>query len=343
MEYELFKDEKELLEAGQKFLDAAKAGEKDLDAATDAYAVLHKEYKKLLKQSGRLVKMSDRSEERVRDANKELKQALAVLEQTQTELVEAEKMASLGQLVAGVAHEINTPLGIILTAASSLTDQTKSFRGLAEEGKARKSDVFNYFEQADELSNLILNHGQAAADLINSFKRVSVDQSNDIPDRFDLATLVNDTIRSLHPKFSGTAVEVTLDFPHPIEMTSFPGTFVQVLTNLVMNALLHGFEDGRAGTIEIGAMMSEDQTIAMRVSDTGKGIPEDIRDKLFDPFVTTKRGQGGTGLGLNIVFNLIVGKLQGKVSLEDTPGGGATFLLTLPLMIEETKNDEASQ
>jgi len=340
MSQSLFERENKLLDRYQEILDRAHENDASSAVPPEEFASLLEEYRKLLRQSKRLVKLSDRNELTAREANKSLEAALEELKQTQAELVQAEKMASLGQLVAGVAHEINTPLGIILTAASSLEEETRGLKKLAEDGQARKSDVFKYFVHAEETAHLIATHGNNAATLIHSFKRVSVNQSQNTPDSFDLKALIEDTLRSLGPRFKGTGVDISLDVPEGIFMRSYPGTLVQVLNNLVMNALIHGFENRHGGAITISTEPTKQgESIALRIADTGRGITPEIREKIFDPFVTTKRGQGGSGLGLNIVFNLITSKLQGKIILEDRTEDGTSFLMTLPREIGTSKED----
>ena len=326
MSFDLFKRENEVIEKAQALLD------KEDGHRLDEFQDLLDEYKKLSKGSKRIVRLSDRNEKQLRAATEEIARQKEELERTQESLVQAEKLASLGELVAGVAHELNTPLGIILTAASSLSGETDHLEKLISTGKARKSDVARYINTAKEVSRLLELHSQSAADLIGSFKSVSADRASDERRTFWVAAYLKEVLRSLEPSFKGTKVEVQFLDGDDIQMTSYPGALNQIITNLVLNALKHGFEEGRIeGQISVSIVPS-DSDVLISVQDNGKGIEEDFQKKIFDPFVTTARDSGGTGLGLNIVHNLVIGKLGGALELKSkTDGSGTCFSITLPL------------
>jgi signal transduction histidine kinase len=251
------------------------------------------------------------------------------LHQAQDSLLQAEKMAALGSLVAGVAHEINTPIGTALTAASHLGERTSDFRALLQGGKLKKSDADRYLETATEASAIMVATIGRAAELIQSFKQVAVDQSTDIRRGFNLAEYIGEILLSLRPRLRQTAHTVSVDCPDDLEIDSYPGALSQVLTNFVMNSLVHGFAEGQVGAIAISAQLQGPDTVMIRYTDTGRGIPEKNLAKIFEPFFTTKRGSGGTGLGLHIVYNIVAQSLGGqsawKVSKGRAPASSLPF------------------
>jgi PAS domain S-box-containing protein len=242
------------------------------------------------------------AEDALRASKEAAEMAYDRLHQAQDSLLQAEKMAALGSLVAGVAHEINTPIGTALTAASHLGERTDGFRALLQGGKLKKSDADRYLETATEASAIMVATIGRAAELIQSFKQVAVDQSTDIRRGFNLADYIGEILLSLRPRLRQTAHTVSVECPDDLEIDSYPGALSQVLTNFMMNSLVHGFSEGQAGTITICARLQDPDTVVIRYSDTGKGIPEKNIAKIFEPFFTTRRGSGGTGLGLHIVF-----------------------------------------
>ncbi|PHV07737.1 histidine kinase [Janthinobacterium sp. BJB412] len=275
---------------------------------------------------------------RIREAEDEARKSAQVtaramddLQRTQESLLQAERLASLGGLVAGVAHEINTPVGIALTSASVLMEATDKVRQDVAEGNIKKSDILRYLETAGESARLIMNNAYRAAHLIHSFKQIAVDQVSEARRRFELRDYIGEVVSSLQPKLKKTRVAVAIDCPADIVLDSYPGALAQVITNLTLNCLEHAFEPEAEGRIGINVRRDADW-IEMQVVDNGKGIPADMLDKVFDPFVTTRRGQGGTGLGLNIVFNLIVKQFAGTITVSSTLGQGASFVLRMPLV-----------
>ncbi|HYD31133.1 MAG TPA: ATP-binding protein [Azospirillaceae bacterium] len=267
----------------------------------------------------------------IRTAGDEAKRALADLRSAQASLIQAEKLASLGGLVAGVAHEINTPVGIVVTAASHLVDQTQDFRLRAETERLRKADLVDFLGTVEEANRIVLMNGQRAAHLVQSFKLVAVDQTNDEEMRlFDLAAYVSDVLVALRPRLDRAGHRIEIDIPPGLEFDSYPGPFSQVLTNLVMNALIHAFGDGRAGTIIIKAAAMRPGWVELVFADDGRGIPAETLPRVFDPFFTTNRHGGGTGLGLHIVYNLVTHALGGTLQVCSEPGSGTAFHLHLP-------------
>lgn len=257
--------------------------------------------------------------------------ALKDLQDTQQILIEAEKMASLGGLVAGVAHEINTPVGITLTTASHLQEKVVMLRRSFAAGTIRKADFAGFLDVAETACDLLLSNCTRAANLIQSFKQVAVDQASEEWRSFDLAGYIDEVLLSLGPKLKRTGHRIDVSCPADILMASFPGPLSQVLTNLVMNALHHGFRETDQGLIRIGVSLpSEDGMIRLCFADNGIGIPAENLKRIFDPFFTTRRGQGGSGLGLNIVYNLMTQSLRGSIRVDSTVGQGTTFALCFP-------------
>ena len=270
------------------------------------------------------------AEEELRGEKERAEQALADLRQAQQSLIHAEKMASLGALVAGVAHEINTPVGVTVTAASLLADETAALLRLFEAGTMRRTAFERYAELAQEASERILSNANRAAELIQSFKQVAVDQTRDDRRRFDLAQYIHEVLVSLGPRLKQTGVQVSVDCPEGLEVDGYPGPLAQVLTNLVVNALVHAFEPSHYGHIRLHAGPSGDDGVVLVFADDGKGIAPDVLPKIFDPFFTTNRIGGGTGLGLNIVYNLVRQKLAGSIEVASVPAEGTSFTIRFP-------------
>ncbi|MET3132743.1 two-component system NtrC family sensor kinase [Oxalobacteraceae bacterium GrIS 1.11] len=270
------------------------------------------------------------AEDAARRSEQETARAMDNLRLAQESLLQSERLASLGSLVAGVAHEINTPVGIALTSASVLKEATDAVFQAVNNGNVKKSDILRYLETASESTRLIMNNAYRAAHLIHSFKQIAVDQVSEARRHFELREYIGEVVSSLQPTLKKTRISIVINCPADIMLDSYPGALAQVLTNLTLNCLEHAFDADTEGTIDI-SVCSDDTWIEMRVSDNGKGIPADMLDKVFDPFVTTRRGQGGTGLGLNIVFNLIIKQFGGTISVGSVLGQGATFTLRIPL------------
>lgn len=284
-----------------------------------------------------IIERTRHAEDAARRSQQETAQAMDDLRRAQESLLQSERLASLGSLVAGVAHEINTPVGIALTSASVLKEATEAISAAVAGGGVKKTDIVRYLETAGESSRLIMNNAYRAAHLIHSFKQIAVDQVSEARRAFELRDYIGEVVASLQPTLKKTRSEVIIDCPSGIEFDSYPGALAQVLTNLVLNCVEHAFDAETAGTIHIGVRCEAEsmadakaEWLIMQVRDNGRGIAPELLDRVFDPFVTTRRGQGGTGLGLNIVFNLITRQFGGTITVTSTPGQGATFLLRLP-------------
>jgi signal transduction histidine kinase len=270
------------------------------------------------------------AEEAVRASKEEAEAALSDLRDTQTSLIEAEKLAALGSLVAGVAHEVNNPVGISLTVASSLARRCQEFAAEVEAGTVRRSRLTEFVEGNREAANQLVANLHRAGELIQSFKQVAVDRSHAERRQFDLKESMEQIIASLKPGLKRSQLRLVLDVPPGILMNSYPGPFGQVLTNLFLNSVNHAFPGDAGGTISIVARTSGTDQVHMLFRDDGLGMPDEVQRQAFDPFFTTRRGEGGTGLGLHIVYNLITRKLGGRIVLSSRPGEGTTFRISLP-------------
>ena len=269
-------------------------------------------------------------EQRVALRTQELSSALERLTAAQTELVRTEKMAALGSLVAGIAHELNTPIGNSLTVASTLQDQSRAFVGDMARGLTR-SRLDEYVATTQEGAGILMRGLRHAADLVSSFKQVAVDQTSVNRRKFDLHETVHEILLTMGPAIRKTHHSIECTIKKGIVLESFPGPFGQVLTNLVNNALLHAFDASSQGKITISATQSGATHVEITVQDDGSGIPAANLSRVFDPFFTTKLGKGGSGLGLNIVYNLVHEALGGSITVASAPGSGACFTLVIPL------------
>jgi len=293
----------------------------------------------LLMQGLVTIMQKKRADEQVLEINKDLEQktqalkdSLQVIQQTQNQLVESEKMASLGELVAGVAHEINTPIGLAVTESSFLEYKTSEIAKKYRTSTMKRSDLEKYMKTVTEASVGILKNLNRAANLIQNFKQVAVDQSSEQKRQINVNQYLDEILVSLRPKYKRTTHKISVNCPDDIDIVTYPGAFYQVISNLIMNSLIHGFE-----TIDNGKMIFnislQETHVLIDYSDNGKGIDSDHINKIFDPFFTTKRGKGGTGLGLHIVYNLVVQNLKGKITCSSKPDKGCRFLITLPVKL----------
>jgi len=268
-------------------------------------------------------------EDKVYARTKELEASLQNLKMTQQQLVEQEKMASLGELVAGVAHEINTPIGVGITAVSHLVESVNRISKAFNSGTLTKKQFSDMLSAVLESAEIVDSNLRRAADLVKAFKSVAVDQSSAEPRLFALKSYTQDVITSLRPKLKRTEHEITVDIPEDINLYCDPGVISQIMTNLIMNSLNHAYAPQQKGQIKISARMLEN-VLQLTYEDDGNGIEESILKRLFDPFVTTKRGQGGSGLGTHIIYNLVTQALGGRIQCISDVGKGTRFEITLP-------------
>lgn len=291
-----------------------------------------------------LVDISERkaAEAQARQLNEELEQRVVLrtqelaaandgLKRAMNQLVQTEKLASLGNLVAGVAHELNTPLGNMLTVATTLNQRVIDFAAIAKSGGLRRSVLDVFVDNSLEATALLERSAERASELIGSFKEVAVDQTSMRRREFDLARVVDETLSTLRPGLGKTSHQVLTEIPGAIMMDSYPGPLEQILTNFVTNSLLHGLEGKTGGTMRIVARQMPGG-VTITYTDDGVGMPEAAVGRAFDPFFTTRLGRGGSGLGLYIVYNLVTAVLGGQIQLTSPPHGGVEFVLTLPLV-----------
>jgi signal transduction histidine kinase len=262
-------------------------------------------------------------------SNQELLEALAVLKSAQEEIARSERMAALGALVAGVAHELNTPIGNSMTVGSTLADLTREFEREIEIG-IKRSSLAMFVKQTRLASEMLLRNLGNAAELIGSFKQVAVDRTSVNRRQFSLAEVVAEIVLTMMPSFKRSAHEIHIDIPPEIRMDSYPGPLGQIISNLINNALLHGFDGKDKGIITIRARLLPMGRVELLICDDGCGIPQANLSRIFDPFFTTKLGQGGSGLGLSIVYNIISNVLGGTIHVESEVHAGTRFILELP-------------
>ena len=268
-------------------------------------------------------------------SNAELSATVEQLRRAQVELVRSERLASLGSLVAGVAHELNTPLGSALLVATTLGDGIEELRRKLGTGELKRSTLDAFLEQQAEAQALIVRNARRAAELIGRFKQVAVDQTSEQRRRFDLAEVVEEVIGTLQPRLRKTPHQVVVDIAPGLAMDSYPGPLGQVITNLVLNALLHGLGE-EPGEVRVVASRHDEESVALSVSDNGVGIPAEHLSRIFDPFFTTKLGEGGSGLGLHIVYSLVQRSLGGRIDVDSRPGRGACFTVVMPAVAPKT-------
>jgi signal transduction histidine kinase len=265
----------------------------------------------------------------LRASKEHAEQALHDLREAQQSLIAAEKLAALGGLVAGVAHEVNNPIGISLTVASSFARRCDDFAKEVAGGPLRRSRLAEFVEGGKDAANQLVANLQRAGELVQSFKQVAVDRSHAERRQFDLRESTDQIIASLRPVLKKSQIALTVDVPAGIIMDSYPGSYGQVLTNLFLNSVIHAFPDGRPGSVFVEARQVRDD-VDIFVSDDGVGMSDEIQRHALDPFFTTRRSEGGTGLGLHIIFNLVTQQLGGRLTFESKPGWGTRFRITIP-------------
>ncbi|WP_174704170.1 ATP-binding protein [Aeromonas dhakensis] len=265
------------------------------------------------------------------DANDQLGKAYDDLKQAQQTLVESEKMASLGSLVAGVAHEINTPIGISVTASSYLQERVADFKQHIESKQLSRSYLTEFTVNLDESMQLLQGNLRRASELIASFKQVAVDQSSEARYNFSLADNLHQVVVSLGHKLKKAQCEVDIQCDPKLSIFSFPGSFTQIYSNLILNSINHGFDNWDKPKKITIKVEQQGEELLIDYSDNGRGIPPEILPRIFDPFVTSKRGQGGSGLGTHIIYNLVVQLLRGRINCISEPEQGAQFHIRLPI------------
>ena len=270
-----------------------------------------------------------KAENELRSSKERSENALKDLREAQQNLIAAEKLAALGGLVAGVAHEVNNPIGISLTVASSFARRCDDFAKEFHSGPLRRSRLEEFLEGGRDAATQLVSNLQRAGELVQSFKQVAVDRSHAERRPFDLRESTDQIVASLRPVLKKSQIALTVDVPPGIIMDSYPGSYGQVLTNLFLNSVVHAFPEGRAGSVIVEARQVRDD-VDIFVSDDGVGMTEEIQRRALDPFFTTRRNEGGTGLGLHIIFNLVTQQLGGRLTFESRLGWGTRFRITVP-------------
>ena len=274
--------------------------------------------------------------EQLQAANADLSQALRTLEQARDSLVQSEKLASLGALVAGVAHELNTPIGNGLMVASTLNERMRAFAQTIRQPMQR-STLEQFITDGQQASDLLLRNLDRAASLVSSFKQVAVDQTSEKRRQFELSALVDEVVLTISPTTHRAQCDIHTDIAPDLLLDSFPGPLIQVLTNLIDNAVKHGFAPGQSGTLTILGRPAGTGHVTLTVKDNGRGVAPEHVKHVFDPFFTTRLGQGGSGLGLHIVHNIVTSMLGGQIDIHTEVGVGTVFTLTLPVTAPATR------
>lgn len=281
----------------------------------------------------KLEKIVEQRTNELRASKEKAESALVELNAAQQNLIDAERMAALGGLVAGVAHEVSTPIGISLTISSSFARHSEIFASeMNSNAPLRRSQLDEFVRMARDAGQQLTSNLQRAAELIQSFKQVTVDRSSAEHRQFDLRETTNQIVASLHPALKKMPVTIAIDIPDKLIVDSYPGFYGQILTNLILNSVGHAFPEERQGTIRISASTCGEDTIKLVFADDGVGMTPEVQRKAFDPFFTTRRNEGETGLGLHIVYNLVVKQLGGSIQLESKPGQGTTFHIVMVML-----------
>uniref|UniRef100_A0A973W986 histidine kinase n=1 Tax=Bradyrhizobium septentrionale TaxID=1404411 RepID=A0A973W986_9BRAD len=271
-----------------------------------------------------------KTEDELRTSKEKAESALLELNAAQQNLIDAERLAALGGLVAGVAHEVNNPIGISLTVASSFARRAEMFDNDLKTEPLRRSKLDDFVRASRDASQQLVSNLQRAGELIQSFKQVAVDRSHAERRQFSLGEATDQIVASLRPVLKKAAIALSVDVPEGLLIDGYPGAYGQILTNLFLNAVNHAFADGRSGNITISARGRGADDVEIIFADNGAGMTPDVQRQAFDPFFTTRRNEGGTGLGLHIVYNLVTQQLGGRMMLESRVGQGTTFRIIMP-------------
>lgn len=330
-------------ESGQRGLRAEVSGPRDIARMAHAFnsmmVALEDRERELEQKNEQLTQHAAMLEQRVNQrtaalkiSNTELKQTLDSLKTAQENLIATEKQASLGRLVAGIAHELNTPLGNSLTVLSSLDDEYRQFAEMVEGGNIRRSDLLNLLKRTQDGQALLIKSIQRAAGIVQDFKQIAVDQTSEKRREFDLAEVIREVLVSVKPSFKPTPFRIETALESGIKMDSFPGPLGQVITNIALNALVHAFPGRESGVLRVSCRRLDGKSAQLLIQDDGVGMTPEVLHHIFDPFFTTKFGQGGSGLGMHIVHSIVTKLLGGGVMVDSIEGQGACFTVTLSLV-----------
>lgn len=326
---------------GQMGLRARPSGPRDIASMAQVFNTmmtqLEQREQELQQKNAELLQHAALLEERVQtrtlsltQANQSAQDALAELRAAQARLVESEKLASLGRLVAGVAHELNTPLGNALMAASTLVDRQRHTLRALQDQLLRKSELQGALEANIDGNELVLANVRRAADIISGFKQLAIDQTTEMRRMFALDVVLDEVLISVRPMFRHTRYRIVTELAPELGMDSFPGPLGQAITNIVQNAVIHAFEGREQGQLTVSCRAAGPERVEIVCSDDGVGMSEEVRLRMFDAFFTTKLGKGGSGLGMQIVHNIVTALLGGEIAVHSSPGAGTRIVLTLP-------------
>jgi len=316
---------KDIAISGKYDINLKKYANDELGSLYDGFNAMMRQ---LFMRKTELLDLNRTLENRVQTRTKELQISLDTLKNTQTKMIEVEKMAALGGLVAGVAHEINTPIGLSVTGVTHLKDMTDNLKKLYDNYDMSQDDFEDYLATSVELNQSIYINLKRAAELVQSFKKVAVDQNIEGMYEFELRERIEYVIISFRSQFKQTNISINLDCDKNLKIFSAPGAIAQIFTNLLTNSLIHGFEKKNFGKIDI-KVYKDDNNIYIIYKDNGKGIEEKTLPKIFDPFFTTNRESGGTGLGLHIIYNIVSSQLGGTIQVKSVVGNGVEFEIVL--------------
>jgi len=304
--------------------------------------------KDLLKKTKEIEDLNTNLENRIRErtlelsqSNEKLKETLELLKETQNYLIEREKISALGDLVGGVAHEINTPIGITLTGITYLVENTREVMEKLKCNTLKRTELEKFLSTTIDTSNVIQSHMNRASKVIRSFKQIAVDQYTGDMQTINLKEYIENVVMSLHPELKKTRISIDIVGPDDIDITTYPGDIAQILTNLIMNTILHGYEEYEEGKIVIEIDKSPEE-VTICYKDFGKGINDKNLKKIFEPFFTTARGRGGTGFGLSIVYNLVTQRLKGTIICESEEGKYTEFILTIPADLNAIQSEKTN-
>ena len=315
-----------------KFVFVGEAGQRYVGGLAVDITERQRSERELAQHRVQLEQMVEQRTRELATKNQVLETTLSQLKLAQQQIIHAEKLSSLGALVAGVAHELNTPIGNARTVASTLSEQATDFVREVARDHLRRSSLEQFVQQISEGTRLLDRNLARAADLIHSFKQVAIDQTTSEHRRFNLDVVIADVVAMLQPSFKKSPYHLEVAVDGGIVIDSYPGPLGQVITNLVDNALLHGFRDRVDGVVRISARRDAD-ALELVVEDNGAGIPTAHRERIFDPFFTTRLGQGGSGLGLNVVHNLVTGLFGGEILIDSEEGRGTRLIVRFPLRL----------
>jgi len=279
----------------------------------------------------KLARYADELEVRVTERTETLTTALTDLRQTQSDLIESKKLASLGRMVAGLSHELNTPIGNALTIGSSIGERIRQLQKDCASGTLKKSSLADFLHDSSEASDVLERSLGRAAALINSFKKIAERDSTENLSTFDLAELISRTCDSFSGSNQGAPIEVVIQIPTGIFLTTYSDLLGQVLLSLLSNAQLHGFDNEPGGRVMLNATLVRHQ-VELTVSDNGTGVPDDVQQRIFEPLFTTRMGRGGIGMGLSVTQNIVMRNLGGKIHVRNSVPRGACFVITLPMV-----------